>query len=111
MKTVYGDAMSFGKGYKTIPNQIYMSSCRSRRSNPCHLKNSDEVNYCCPEFYRLGPHTQQLICPYYNYTLPDTYPYVSTPIINPRNYWNLPFKVGDWPSYYQNNTVAYEKVI
>jgi hypothetical protein len=109
-KPVYGWAMNFGKGYKTIPNNIRNSSCKTENDNPCHLKNSDNTNYCCNPFYKLGPHTQQLICPYYNYTLPDTYPYVPSPIINPRNYWNLPFNVGDWENYYENNIITYKKV-
>jgi hypothetical protein len=109
MNPTYGNAMSFGKGYKKIPNMIYHSSCRSKKSNPCHLKNSDGLNYCCTDFYKMGPHIQQLICPYYNYNLPDTYPSVPSPIINPMNYWNLPYQVGDWQSYYNNDIISYEK--
>jgi hypothetical protein len=34
--------------------------------------------------------------------LPDTYPEVESPTINPKAYWYLPYSTFDWADYNQN---------
>jgi hypothetical protein len=106
----YGWAMNFGKGYAKQRDIIAGSLYRpTNYGETCTSQQSDTKGLFQPPFYQLGPQPNKRICPFYNYTLPDTYPYTPSPIINPMAYWNLPYAVGDWESYYNTNTVEYQK--
>lgn len=108
LRPVYGWAMTFGKGYATRPYFNRPSAFVLPR--PGRLNHVDtEGRYSAdPPFYRLGPAPRQN-CPRYNYTLPDTYPVVPTPTVDPREYWFLPYDTYDWPAYESNETVVVPK--
>lgn len=79
----------------------------TKYENPCHSKQSDLQNYSSS--YHLGPIRHQHqdrqrtsssydSCPYYNYILPNSYPYqegchISYP--SPKLYWYYPYYKND----------------
>lgn len=56
----------------------------------CMTCNSSGALSTFPPYYRLGP-SQFPVCPYYNYTLPNVYPKIKSPHIDPLQYWYGPF--------------------
>lgn len=93
----YGYAMKFNKGYEKQKNIIHQSAYQTFPSTIFH---SDGRYVSDEPFYHLGPqYLNPPNCPFYNYTLPDTYPDIPTPQINPRAYWFLPYNKFDWSSY------------
>jgi hypothetical protein len=105
LQPVYGWAMNFGTGYTRQPNIFFKSSLQTPGHEVKPFVFSTGPRYMSRSpFYQLGPQNPSPPnCPYYNYTLPDTYPEVAnTPQINPRAYWYLPYDTFDWADY--NNT-------
>jgi hypothetical protein len=97
---VNGNCMSIGNGYKTMPNYIG-SSCQisdSTSEKNCTYLKTDGRFTCQKPYYKLG-YQGIYNPPYYNYTLPDTYPPTHQDPINPRAYWYLPFDTFDWKNY------------
>ena len=92
-------------GY-AIQSNIPRTSCTM---DPKPLYFSTDARYTCqPPYYQLGPQPNVQNCPYYNYTLPDTYPNTNPPSISPRAYWYLPYDIFDSIIYnQQNNNVGY----
>lgn len=107
-RPVYGWAMNFGTGYQK-QRDIVGTSCRKTTRPPCYNPQTDGKYTCQPPFYQLGPHWPPVNCPYYNYTLPDTYPEVESPTINPRMYWFLPYDEFDQIRYDSSSIVQVPK--
>lgn len=107
---VYGWAMNFGKGYQKQTNIFSTSSEKvsSDDNKNCQIFYTDGRYMNKAPYYTLGPHTPSN-CPFYNYTLPDTYPNIKTPNINPKAYWYLPYNTFDWNNYYSNSIVQIPK--
>jgi len=109
---VYGWAMDFTKGnsipYRTQTNIVGGPSSplvKKQFENDCHARQRDGSDSDKPPFYTLGPQPR-ILCPYYNYILPDAYPYgdfASQPSPNPLQYWYFPYyrDPGFW-----NNPIA-----
>jgi len=59
---------------------------------------SDGRDSSTPPFYQINIEgkTRGTNCPMYNYTLPDTYPQIPIPTINPKYYWYYPYQTYDW---------------
>jgi len=98
----YGWAMNFGKGYQAQSNipSISAQTSRSIPDTKCDFFYTDGRYSGLAPYYQLGPQPYHN-CPFYNYTLPDTYPKVPSPTINPRAYWYLPYSTFDWSQYEQ----------
>jgi hypothetical protein len=111
LKPVYGWAMNFGKGYKTQSNIFSTSSVQlPKYPQKCNQNFYTDGRYMNqPPFYSLGPHPYPSNCPFYNYTLPDTYPNVPSPMINPKAYWYLPYNTFDWQNYNASSIVKVPK--
>jgi len=90
---VYGCAMNFGKGYQTQSNSLNASSVHL---HPDLINTTTDGKYnTYPPMYSVGVKYVSN-CPYYNYTLPDTYPNTSYMPINPKYYWYYPYTQYDW---------------
>jgi hypothetical protein len=89
---VYGWAMNFGKGYVRQDNIINTSS---QHLNKDLYYYSDGRDSSEPPFYTFKPKCNTN-CPYYNYTLPDTYPNLENININKKYYWYFPYDTYDW---------------
>ena len=84
--------------YKTLDNlnSDYSLSLyeQTKTADPndqkCMSCNSAGALSSFPPYYRLGP-SPFPVCPYYNYILPNAYPYIISPSINPLQYWYQPF--------------------
>jgi len=111
LKPVYGWAMDFaGTRYKRQKNIQFHSAYRTQNQEPFPpVFQTDGRFVADAPYYLLGPQPSPANCPFYNYTLPDTYPEVPSPMINPKAYWYLPFSTFDWPDYNQSSTVKVQK--
>lgn len=110
LEPVYGWAMNFGNGYQKQKNIISTSSSKIQNDNPtnCEIFYTDGRFMNKPPYYQLGPQ-ESINCPFYNYTLPDTYPIVPTPQINPKAYWYLPYSTFDWRNYNSDSIMKIPK--
>jgi hypothetical protein len=66
---------------------------KKKLTQECHIKQRDGIDSSSPPFYQLGPQPR-VICPYYNYILPDAYPsdsFLTAPSPNPKQYWYFPY--------------------
>ena len=99
VQPVYGWAMNFtssSQPYMTQPDIVGGPASpllTQRRWEQCPNRQRDAIDSDQPPFYTLGP-LPRIICPYYNYILPDAYPYGdfdSIPSPNPKQYWYFPY--------------------
>jgi len=99
VQPVYGWAMNFtssSQPYTTQPNIVGGPASpllRRRQEQECHWRQRDASDSDQPPFYTLGPQPR-ILCPYYNYILPDAYPYGdfdTIPSPNPKQYWYYPY--------------------
>jgi hypothetical protein len=95
LQPVYGWAMNFTTGSQPYQRQrdIVGGPSSPLLPKPCNILQRDASDSNKPPFYTLGP-LPRVICPYYNYILPDAYPYgdfdtACTP--NPKQYWYYPY--------------------
>lgn len=97
---VFGWAMNFTTGppYQQQSNIIGGPSSplyQQKRVLQCPSGQTDGLYSQRPPFYRLGPGPQsQRNCPFYNYTLPNVYPYSTfddVPSPDPKLYWFYPY--------------------
>jgi hypothetical protein len=111
LKPVYGWAMNFaGTKYEKQKNIQFRSACRTQNQEPIPPVFQTDGRYVDnAPFYLLGPQPSPANCPFYNYTLPDTYPEVNSPMMNPKAYWYLPYSTFDWQDYNQNPVVQIQK--
>lgn len=98
LQPTYGWAMSFGKGYAKQSDIVRTSCYYSTDSAPPYFYSDGIVNGEIPP-YQLRTFSELSNCPYYNYTLPDTYPYVESPSIQKDCYWYLPYDTFDSTLY------------
>lgn len=85
--------------YNTIENLNFDYSVSKRQAQDTSSRFVQQCTYCqsdgkystSPPYYELGP-SPMPVCPYYNYVLPNVYPYVPTPPTDPRQYWYLPYE-------------------
>lgn len=111
LKPVYGWAMDFaGTRYKRQKNIQFHSAYRTQNQEPFPPVFQTDGRFVAEApYYLLGPQPSPANCPFYNYTLPDTYPEVPSPMINPKAYWYLPYSTFDWPDYNQSSTTKVQK--
>jgi hypothetical protein len=104
LQPVYGWAMNFaGTKYATQKNIHFNSASRTQNQGTIPPVFQTDGRYVAnAPFYLLGPQPSPPNCPFYNYTLPDTYPEVESPTINPKAYWYLPYSTFDWATYNEN---------
>ena len=100
LQPTYGWAMSFGHGYAKLSDIVRTSSYYTADSAPPYFYSDGIENGNIPA-YQLRTFPEISDCPYYNYTLPDTYPYVDSPTIKKNCYWYFPFDTFD-SALYQN---------
>lgn len=98
LRPTYGGAMSFGKGYAKISDIVRSSSYYSSDSAPPYFYSDGIWNGDLPS-YQIRTFPEISDCPYYNYTLPDTYPYVKSPTIRTNCYWYFPYDSFDTRLY------------
>lgn len=95
LRPVYGWAMKFtDQDSSPYENQSNIQGLYTRFPCPPNYQNDGRFSQS-PPFYRLetAPYPNPI---YYNYTLPNTYPYVPGNNPKPSQYWYYP--------YYQDNT-------
>lgn len=108
LQPTYGWAMRFGKGYETMSDIVRTSSYYTSDSSPLYFSSDGYLNGDLPQ-YELKTYPTFSNCPYYNYTLPDTYPYVASPSIKPQCYWYLPYDTYDAERYMDSNIISIPK--
>jgi hypothetical protein len=95
LQPVYGWAMNFTTSSQpyTTQRDIVGGPSSPLLPKPCNILQRDASDSDKPPFYTLGP-LPRVICPYYNYILPDAYPYGdydTAPSPNPKQYWYFPY--------------------
>ena len=96
LQPVYGWAMNFTTSSQpyTTQRNIVGGPSSPLLPKPCNILQRDAMDSSKPPFYTLGP-LPRVICPYYNYILPDAYPYgdydtAPSPYYKDPGFWENP---------------------
>lgn len=114
-KPSYGWAMTFTSSSQpyTLQRNIQggpsspLEKKLDQRQCPIRQRDGSDSSYA--PFYTLGPQPH-INCPYYNYILPDAYPYdsfLTAPSPNPKQYWYFPYYKD--PTFWDNPIIRVPK--
>jgi len=104
LRPVYGWATRFTNGYPYTREDNVQGLYMKR---PCHERQRDGQYSQSPPFYQIAPYPSQINPIYYNYTLPNNYPYVNGCAPKPSQYWYYPYYSN--PCFWDNPLPAVEK--